>query len=559
MLVLSPRIFADAFYNDKDIVFLSAFLLSTLSMVYFLLSATWKRGLVHAIASAISIDTRLIAVAIPVLTLALLSLRSAELKWPKIYIVKVSTFYLLATGLAIILFWPYLWSNPFGHFIEAFKFISHHPHSAALIFQGKEILTNQLPWYYIPSWIAISTPILYLISFIVGSLVIIKKLFKVKLRLFENQDRLLDFIFLGLFFGPIISISITHLSIYNGWRHLYFIYPFFILIAVSGLMEVWKKINFNIYGKIFGIIVIFANSAWLIIWMTINHPLQNLYFNSLAGKNWGAEYEVDYWGLASRVALKKILSVDNSESLSIWPGTQSKFKSGEHTVFSDQLMLEQLKNKSRVTSPDSPEESKYLIASQNGIYPPKYLAKHGMFQKIDSVSVDGQEILAIFLKKNFNELPGPRKNQSLFFAQSGEGIFYLYGNKNPPINWENWKSNEWQIPESWGTWSSGQTASLTIPIPNQNISKMIIKMRAFISPQIPSQNIEVWINGDLIDKLNIANNASQEFMINLPKNINKNKEIQIKFANLKPLSPKALGLSQDDRQIAIGLESISLN
>jgi hypothetical protein len=290
-----------------------------------------------------------------------------------------------------------------------------------------------------------------------------------------------------------------------------------------------------------------------------NHPLENIYFNSLAGKNWNYSYEVDYWGLANRVALRKILDSDKNNLISIWPGSQSKFVSGEPTVFSDQLMLEVPENKSRVSSPNSPEESKYLIASRNGIYPPQYLSQHGMFTKFDSVQIDGREILSIFLRKNYGDLPVPEINIPISFAQSGEGIFYLNGNKNPPINWELWKSTEWQIPEIWGTWTDGKVATLTIPKPNADVKKLIIKLRAFTSPQIRSQNIQVWINGIECEKLSLENNEGNEFTINLPRSVNEKREIQITFMNLNPQSPKQLGFSRDNRQISIGLESLRFN
>ena len=559
ILILSPRIFADAFYNGKDIVFLSTFLLASLTMVRFLLSPNWKTGFFHAFASAIAIDTRLIAVAIPLVTVSLLFIRSKSMKSTVENIIGIALLYLLVMTIAVVFLWPYLWTNPFSHFIEAIQFISHHPHSAALTFQGKEVLTSQLPWYYIPHWILISTPILYLVLFGIGFIYSAYRLYKSKFQAFKNTDRLIDLICIGFFIGPILAISVSHTSIYNGWRHLYFLYPFFIVISIAGLIEIWRLIGKFLYGKVFLISVVTGNFLWIFIWMIGNHPLENIYFNSLAGKNWNYSYEVDYWGLANRVALRKILDSDKNNLISIWPGSQSKFVSGEPTVFSDQLMLEVPENKSRVSSPNSPEESKYLIASRNGIYPPQYLSQHGMFTKFDSVQIDGREILSIFLRKNYGDLPVPEINIPISFAQSGEGIFYLNGNKNPPINWELWKSTEWQIPEIWGTWTDGKVATLTIPKPNADVKKLIIKLRAFTSPQIRSQNIQVWINGIECEKLSLENNEGNEFTINLPRSVNEKREIQITFMNLNPQSPKQLGFSRDNRQISIGLESLRFN
>ena len=220
--------------------------------------------------------------------------------------------------------------------------------------------------------------------------------------------------------------------------------------------------------------ILIVNFGYIGGWMYINHPLQNLYFNFLAGKNWNSTYEVDYWGLANRTALQKILSQDSGKSISIWPSTSSKFKSGEPTVFTDQLLMEDSKISSKVMSPDNIEESKYIIASNMGNYSMAHLSEHGALEKIDAVKIDGIDILNIFKLKRNNELLAPKRNQKISFAKNAVGIFYLNGDANPPLNWELWKSNNWQIPENWGTWSNGKIASLKIPLPNQEVGLSLI-------------------------------------------------------------------------------------
>ena len=558
MLILSPRIFSDAFYNDKDIVFMSVFSLASLTMIWFLMYPSWKKVIFHALTSAIAIDTRLIGIVIPLMTIIIFSARLPYMGMSTKRIAILALMYLTTFPLITITLWPYLWANPLTHLLEAFEFISRHPHSAALIFQGRETLTNQLPWYYIPVWISITTPILYLMSFSIGAIVNIRLLFIYQLKILQNNNQLIDAIFFALFLGPITAIAISHTSIYNGWRHLYFIYPFFILISINGLIKIWALIGTYRYGTIFLASVLSANFMYIASWMVINHPLQNLYFNSLAGQNWNSSYEIDYWGLANRIALQKILKIDKGDSITIWPGSNSKFKSGEPTVFSDQLLLEESKIRERVTSPDNIEDSKYIITSSKANYSPNYLWQHGMFEKIDSVSINGSEILAIFLRKDRNEILPPQKGQIISFAKSGLGIFYLYGNKNPPINWELGKSSDWQIPEGWGVWSNGSEATLAIPPFNYEIKHIVFKLRSFVGPQTPSQNTQIWINGHRIKDIDISSAASQEFVVDLPRNIDAKEGLRITFKGLLPRSPKQLGLSQDDRQIAIGLESIEL-
>jgi hypothetical protein len=554
MLLLSPRFFADAFYNDKDIVFLSAYALSALTMIHYLIEPTFKRGLVHALATAIAIDTRLISIAIPLLTIFLLAIESSRREGGISKILKSILLYLFTSILFTIVLFPYLWANPVKHLIEAFYAISQNLHSGSVMYMGTLVPNHKLPWHYLPVWIAISTPILYTAFFCFGALLTFRQIYR--LTIFKNQNQLIDFIFLGLFIGPIIAVASSHTHIYNGWRHLYFVYPFFILIAIKGIQTLWQILGRYKYCQSLMAITFIINFCYVGGWMYVNHPLQNLYFNILAGKSWSSSYEIDYWGLANRIALQKILSQDSGNLISIWPGTSSKFKSGEPTVFSDQLLMEKPFDASRVISPANIEDSKYIIASRMGNYSMDYLSEHGALEKLDSVTVDGKDILNIFKFRRHGELPTPKKNQKISFSKNGIGIFYLYGDANPPLNWEVWKSNNWQIPESWGAWSNGKNTSVVIPLPNDGASKLTIQLRAFVTPQVSKQNIEIWINGQLAREASMASNQSQELVIDLPEKLNPKKEVLIEFKGLNPQSPKAIGLSQDDRQIAIGLESI---
>lgn len=558
IIIFSPRIFADAFYNSKDIVFLSTYAIASLTMIQFLLNQTLGRALIHGLFTAIAIDTRLIAIIFPVITLFILWIECWRKNSSLEKSVVLSLTYLFTLTTLVIVFWPYMWSNPIDHFIEAFKYISRHPHSAAVLFLGKDVFTHELPWYYLPLWIGISTPILYLGLFFFGFCFTARKLAKEKFDMFHNNSLLIDVIFFILFLGPILAVAISHTSIYNGWRHLYFVYPFFALISTQGLFNIWQECKYNAPGRALISATIFLNFALIGHWMISNHPLQNLYFNALAGKNWSQSYESDYWGLANRLALIKILEVSTNPVINIWPGTSSKFKSGEPNVFSDQALLEPQFIRDRIKSPESIEDAEFVIASNNANYPSRYLASHGRFKKIDSVKVDGNEILSIFHQRQHANPSTPRKGEVLLFSNDSEGIFYLYGNKNPPINWEIWNSKEWHAPESWGAWSKGLYSSIEIPTQNEKPEKISIRMRGFTSPKNLTQSAQIWINGKFIEKIILSGDNGQEFIYLIPSEVDFKDRIKIELKELQPLSPKKLGLNNDNRDIAIGLEAITL-
>lgn len=250
-LILSPRIFADAFYNDKDLVFLSVFAIAMNTSISFLLKPSLKTALFNGIACAIAIDARIMAVIIPVLTISIMGIKvlKAEVSFRKgfLYLVIFFTTCIACT----ILFWPFLWDAPIDNFLQAFKNMARFRHNPYLIFMGESIRASNLPWYYIPIWIGITTPIIYLPLFILGAIATLKSLFRNYRQIWSTQGELQDLIFLTLLLGPVLAATVLQSILYNGWRHLYFIYPAFILIAIRGLIFSWEILKNKILSRSF--------------------------------------------------------------------------------------------------------------------------------------------------------------------------------------------------------------------------------------------------------------------------------------------------------------------
>ena len=79
-------------------------------------------------------------------------------KFKKTLLTLISVF--LSTIFMIILFWPMLWENPIQEYDKRnFKF-SKSSIKSKCIFFGKTISVTDVPWYYLFTWIFITTPIL---------------------------------------------------------------------------------------------------------------------------------------------------------------------------------------------------------------------------------------------------------------------------------------------------------------------------------------------------------------------------------------------------------------
>src|SRR5262249_31249163 len=77
-LVLTPRLFAESFYNSKDIVFMALFAIAMNTMIVFVLKPGFKTAFLHALASGVAIDVRIMAVLLPAATVAIPNVRFAK-------------------------------------------------------------------------------------------------------------------------------------------------------------------------------------------------------------------------------------------------------------------------------------------------------------------------------------------------------------------------------------------------------------------------------------------------------------------------------------------------
>ena len=131
-----------------------------------------------------------------------------------------------------ILFWPILWTNPVYNFINAFKTMSQHtPYSHTVLYMGEYIKAAKAPWHYIPVWIAISTPLLYTVSFLLGCFYTIKSSIINASGTLKKEKYFI--IYLLGFIIPIIAILILESILFDSWRHMFFIYPMILIISFT--------------------------------------------------------------------------------------------------------------------------------------------------------------------------------------------------------------------------------------------------------------------------------------------------------------------------------------
>jgi hypothetical protein len=325
MLIFSPRIFAESFYNSKDIGFLSFFIISLLTLDNFIRKKNLLNCSIHALATAFMIDIRLTGIIIPGLTVVVFLIDTFQKKWKSGWMpVSLLLAYIILQFLFIIFFWPILWLNPFHHLIAAFHEIGHYPWNGNVLFNGSIYNAMDLPWFYLPFWMFLTIPVLFLLFFFVATGYIIKYLTVNTLKFFnQNRTVLLSFL---IIFITLFSIIFFRSTVYDGWRHVYFVYVPFCIVATYGVKQIYTWLTIrgkNILTRVMLGTLLTAFGSTIAI-MIKDHPYQNVYFNSIGKlfyKPLEKNFEMDYWGLSYRKALEDILATDTAKKISI--GTEN--------------------------------------------------------------------------------------------------------------------------------------------------------------------------------------------------------------------------------------------
>ncbi len=314
--ISAPRIFAESFYNCKDIIFMSFSIFALFFCFKFFENNKMKYLFLFSFFAAIATDVRIMGVFLLFLFTFFFILECLDdksfLKKNILYLVILISSYIFIT----YSFWPFLWSDPYNNIIFAFKSFKNYNWGGSVFYLGEYIKGDSLPWHYAPVWILVTSPIIYLVLFFIGFTRIFKSFLDNflnldaggKNRIWKNYLQKIDFFILFFFFGPIFSVIIFNSSIYGGWRHLYFIYPAMIYILIYGLDYLLNKKFLFLSNKVI-YIIIFVSIIFNVQNIFKLHPFQNIYFNSFVESKANKLFNIDYWGLANAHSLNKILDI----------------------------------------------------------------------------------------------------------------------------------------------------------------------------------------------------------------------------------------------------------
>jgi len=329
--IIAPRMYGNSFFDGKDIFFLSIFTINFYFYFSYVNNPTIKKLIFFALFCAFTTSTRIIGILLPLSFVFIFFLKSLSGNNKKI-LLKHFIIFIFSYFFLLYMHWPYLWTldlTGYLHFFDPF-FYSMNP---TVFFNGEFYKSQYLPIYYLPLWILITTPVYYLILFLIGIYLKASLIFNRLLSIEENykitrndlwigkNEEVDVLVFLNLFLILILYLSVN-LVLLSGWRHFYylnFFIVYFSCFSINFIFEYFK--NKKIIKRVFMLFLIIFTIE-LIYKLYIYHPHQSSYFNNLATKNFKKKFEIDTQALSRIDAIKTILK-DSKNKSAVKIGTAS--------------------------------------------------------------------------------------------------------------------------------------------------------------------------------------------------------------------------------------------
>ena len=310
LFLLHPRLYAHAFFNSKDVPFLSMFMIALYLVHRAFEKDTVRAFVVLGMGTAVLTNLRIMGVMLvaAVLGMRALDLLHAAQRSGRRRVLKTAAAFGAAWAATLYAISPYLWSDP-REFAEALRVLSEHPPNRWELFQGRLVRAGDLPWRYVPTWMAVTTPPFTLL---LGGVGVVGVAWRVAVRPAQaicNTPLRLECLAAVCLTAAPLAVAALGAHAYDGWRQLYFLHAPLTLLAASGLRllasrdAAWARRGTYAAAGV--------AAAGILISMARIHPHQNVYFNFLVDRTTPerlrTQYEMDYWETAHLGGLRHLV------------------------------------------------------------------------------------------------------------------------------------------------------------------------------------------------------------------------------------------------------------
>jgi len=195
----------------------------------------------------------------------------------------------------MLLFWPWAQTDPIENPLRALAFFSHQSFPFYTLFDGQFVPASDLPWTYLPTYIALALPELVLVLLLCVPVAAGVAFSRGNFRLSREQALASFVLGIGIVF-PVAYAIVIKAVLFDGMRHFIFILP---LIAVAAAIAADSGLDwlsrFPYRRPIWGVLALYGCAHISI--MAMLHPDQYVYYNAFVGGVEGAQhkFKLDYW------------------------------------------------------------------------------------------------------------------------------------------------------------------------------------------------------------------------------------------------------------------------
>ena len=323
IFLLHPRIYAHSFLNSKDPVFLSMFVIAL-----YLLERAFRRDtraafVLLGIAVGLLTNLRIMGV---MLFPAVIAMRGLDLFYAgdgleRKGILLTAGLFALAAGLTVYALSPYAWANPGDYLAASLALTMDHPTVVEQLFQGQLYWSNELPPHYTAAWFSITMPPLILLLGGIGAAVVAARAIGRPGAFFRNTRQRFLLLALAAFLLPPLAAALLGSSQSNDWRHFYFLYAPFGLLAALGGGWLWAGLRRPGGWRCGGYGLAGLGLGLILLQLVQLHPFQYSYFNFLVDRTTPerlrTQYNLEHWLLAYRPGLEYLLERHPEETLAV--------------------------------------------------------------------------------------------------------------------------------------------------------------------------------------------------------------------------------------------------
>lgn len=207
--------------------------------------------------------------------------------------------------------WPFALQKPLVNVLVSLREFTNYEIGLWTLFEGTQVISNNLPWYYGPKYLMIGMPLIAVIGF-AGYIILAPFRYR-KFNLVQF------FLFFAAIF-PVFWVIYQNSNLYGGIRHLLFVMPPIVALAAYFWSVVLASRHKGV--KIGGAVAVAGLISLPAAHYIRNHPNEYVYFNELAGGMKGAygQYDTDYYYNSLKADadwLKKNISLPRSQEVII--------------------------------------------------------------------------------------------------------------------------------------------------------------------------------------------------------------------------------------------------